>query len=61
MNGVFVKNYQVATNGYHVAVRLNGKIIDAYTGLTGLPEEEYLRRLVPYPGMKILTEVVESL
>lgn len=36
-------------------------VIDAYTGPAGLPEEEYLRRLVPYPGMTILTEVVESL
>jgi hypothetical protein len=61
VNGVFVKNYQVATNGYHVAVRLNGKIMDAYAGLAGLPEEEYLRRLVPYPGMQILTEITESL
>ena len=30
----------------------------AYTGLAGLPEEEYLRRLVPYPGMMVMTEVV---
>jgi hypothetical protein len=60
-NGVFIKNYQVATNGYHVAVRLNGKIIDAYAGLAGLPEEEYLQRLVPYPGMQMLTEITESI
>ncbi|MBZ4419722.1 hypothetical protein [Myxococcus sp. RHSTA-1-4] len=61
VNGVLVKSHQVATNGLHVAVRLQGRIIDAYTGLAGLPEEEYLRRLVPYPGMKILVEVVDSL
>lgn len=61
VNGAFVKSHQVATNGLHVAVRFQGKIIDAYTGLAGLPEEEYLRRLVPYPGMKIAVEVVDSL
>jgi hypothetical protein len=61
VNGLFVRSHQLATNGYHVAVRLNGRIIDAYTGLAGLPEEEYLRRLVPYPGMTMMTEVVERL
>lgn len=61
VKGVLVKSHQVATNGLHVAVRLQGKIIDAYTGLAGLPEEEYLQRLVPYPGMKIAVEVVDSL
>ena len=61
VNGNLVRSHQLSTNGYHVAVRLDGRIIDAYTGLAGLPEEEYIRRLVPYPGMQILTEVVESL
>jgi hypothetical protein len=61
VNGLLVRSHQITTNGYHVAVRLNGRIIDAYTGLAGLPEEEYLRRLVPYPGMTVMTEVVESL
>ncbi|MFY1830927.1 hypothetical protein ACN47A_33765 [Myxococcus fulvus] len=61
VNGVLVKSHQVATNGLHVAVRLQGRIIDAYTGLAGLPEEEYVKRLIPYPGMKLVMETVESL
>jgi hypothetical protein len=60
VNGVLVKTHQVATNGFHLVVRLNGRIIDAYTGRAGLPEEEYFRRLHPYLGMQLFTEVVES-
>lgn len=60
VKGVLVRTHQLATNGFHVAVRLNGRIIDAYTGPAGLPEEEYLQRLTPYLGMKMFTEVVES-
>jgi hypothetical protein len=61
VNGALVRSHQLSTNGYHVAIRLDGRLIDAYTGLAGLPEEDYLQRLVPYPGMQILTEVVERL
>ncbi|MDY7226226.1 hypothetical protein [Hyalangium rubrum] len=60
-NGKLVRTHQVSDNGLHFAVKLQGRIIDAYTGLAGLPEEEYLKRLVPYPGSKLITEAVEHL
>lgn len=61
VKGVFVKTHQVATTGLHVAVKLQGRIIDAYTGLAGLPEKEYMKRLIPYPGMELVVETVDSL
>lgn len=61
VNGRLVRTHQVANNGLHVAVKLQGRIIDAYTGLAGLPEEEYLKRLLPYPGSRLIPEVLESL
>ncbi|NVJ21169.1 hypothetical protein HUW62_08065 [Myxococcus sp. AM011] len=61
VKGVFVKTHQVATTGLHVAIKIQGRIIDAYTGLAGLPEEEYMKRLIPYPGMKLVVETVDSL
>jgi hypothetical protein len=59
--GTVIRTYQVASNGTHWAVRFHDKIIDAYTGLKGLPLEEYLRRLQPAPGNQIVYEVVDSL
>jgi hypothetical protein len=59
--GLVLKTHQVATNGYHVAVKLGDKIIDAYTGLAGLPLREYLTRLQTNPGNRILEEVTQEL
>ncbi|WP_144369960.1 hypothetical protein [Myxococcus stipitatus] len=61
VKGVLVKSHQVTTNGLHFVVRLQGRIFDAYTGPAGLPEEEYVRRLIPYPGMKLVMETVDSI
>jgi|GEM_PF-683803 len=61
VKGAIVKTHQVSDNGFHVAIKLQGRIVDAYTGLAGLPEEEYVKRLNPYPGMKLVFETVDSL
>ncbi|MCY1083213.1 hypothetical protein [Archangium lansingense] len=45
----------------HVAVRLQNKIYDAFTGPQGLSEDEYIRRLVTEEGMKITSAVLNSL
>jgi hypothetical protein len=60
-NGVFVKNLQVSTTGYHVAVKLGDRVIDAYTGLAGLPLQEYMMRLVTRPGSHVIQQMVEEL
>ena len=59
--GVVTKTYQISTLGYHVAIRLGDKVIDAYTGPAGLPFREYMARLSTSPGCKIVEEVVETL
>jgi hypothetical protein len=61
VNGQLVKTHQVSTNGLHWAVRVNGRIVDAYTGLAGLPEEEYMQRLQPYPGARIVVDFLEEM
>jgi hypothetical protein len=60
-NGVLLKTHQLSTRGYHVAVRLGDKVIDAYTGPAGLPFREYMARLNTSPGSKIAEEVVQTL
>lgn len=60
-NGAFVKNLQVSSNSYHVAVRVEERIIDAYTGLAGLPVNQYLARLSTERGGRIVQQVVEDL
>lgn len=60
-NGVLVKNLQVSTTGYHVAVKLGDRVIDAYTGLVGLPSHEYMMRLTTRPGSHVIQQMVEAL
>ncbi|HYO52067.1 hypothetical protein, partial [Archangium sp.] len=60
-NGGSVKNLQVSTTGYHVAVKLGDKVIDAYTGLAGLPLREYLARLSTVSGSRVIHEVMDEL
>ncbi|OJH36882.1 hypothetical protein [Cystobacter ferrugineus] len=59
--GVVVKTHQVSTTGVHVTIRLGNKIIDAYTGLTGLPFQDYVARLRTSPGNRIVDEVLKEL
>ncbi len=59
-NGVVVKNLQVSTTGHHVAVKLGDKVIDAYTGLAGLPLREYMARLSTASGSRVIHEVVDE-
>ncbi len=54
------KAYQVAVTGNHLAVKLEGKIIDAYTGLAGLPFDEYMKRLGTSGVSQVLYEVVKE-
>lgn len=54
------KTYQVAVTGNHLAVKLEGKIIDAYTGLAGLPFTEYMKRLGTSGASQVLYEVVKE-
>lgn len=58
--GVLVKNHQLATTGRHLAVKLGDNIIDAYTGLAGLPLTEYMNRLRISSTSQILYEVVQG-
>lgn len=60
-DGVLVKNLQVSSTGHHVAVKLGDRVIDAYTGLAGLPLREYIARLSTDSGSRILQETVEAL
>ena len=60
-NGVVVQNLQVSSTGHHVAVKLGDKVIDAYTGLVGLPLREYLARLSTVPGSRVIHEAVDEL
>jgi hypothetical protein len=60
-NGVFVKNLQLSTNSKHVAVKLGDRVIDAYTGLAGLPLREYIARLTTSPDSRITHEILEAL
>jgi hypothetical protein len=59
-NGVVGKTYQVAITGNHLAVKLGDKIIDAYTGLAGLPLTEYMKRLGTSGISQVLHEVVNT-
>ncbi|WP_158501830.1 hypothetical protein [Vitiosangium sp. GDMCC 1.1324] len=60
-NGILVKNLQVSTTGYHVAVKLGDRVIDAYTGLAGLPLHEYMARLTTDGKSQVIQQVVEAL
>lgn len=59
--GALTRTYQISTQGYHLAVRLGDKIMDAYTGPAGLPFRKYMSRLSTSPGCKIVEEVVQTL
>jgi hypothetical protein len=60
-NGVFVRSYQVSITGKHLAVKLGDKVIDAYTGLAGLPLSEYMARLSTSSSTsKVLHAVVQT-
>ena len=39
------RDMRLTTNGYHVVVRMGGRVYDAYTGAAGMPWAEYLSRL----------------
>jgi hypothetical protein len=59
-NGV-MKNVQISSTGYHVAVKLGDKVIDAYTGLAGLPLRQYMTRLSTDPDSRVVQTVLEQL
>ncbi|HYO58941.1 hypothetical protein [Archangium sp.] len=52
---------QLSDLSLHVAVRLQNRIYDAFTGPQGLPVDEYMRRLTTEEGMKITSAVLNSL
>lgn len=58
---MLLKTHQLSIRGYHAAVRLGDKVIDAYTGLVGLPFREYVARLNTSSGSTIAEEVVQTL
>jgi len=58
--GVFVKSHHLSITGKHLAVKLGDKVIDAYTGLAGLPLSEYMARLSTSSTSQILYEVVQT-
>lgn len=60
VQGEIVKTHQVSIAGTHIAIRLGNRIIDAYTGLAGLPFGDYMARLSTAPGSKVVEEVVQA-
>jgi len=58
--GAVSRTHQLATTGHHVAIQLEGKLIDAYTGPAGLPFAEYLSRLHVDSGSRLLHEVIQK-
>lgn len=58
--GVLTKTHQISTTGNHVVIRLGDKVMDAYTGLAGLPFADYMTRLSVTPGSRIVHEVIQS-
>lgn len=61
VNGVFIKNHHVTSNRLHIAIYWEDKVIDAYTGLAGLPLNEYLSRLTTRPESQVVYKVVSEL
>ncbi|MBM7111985.1 hypothetical protein [Archangium primigenium] len=59
-NGERIRTHQLAVTGRHVAVQWEGRIVDAYTGLVGLPLQEYMNRLVVHPTSRIAYEAVSE-
>ncbi|MFY0577682.1 hypothetical protein ACN28S_28220 [Cystobacter fuscus] len=59
-NGVLVRNHQVALTGEHVAVKWGEKVIDAYTGLAGLPLSDYIARLSTAANSHVVYEVTQA-
>ncbi|WP_434379899.1 hypothetical protein [Melittangium boletus] len=59
--GILVKSHQLATAGNHWAVKWEDKVIDAYTGVGGIPLADYLNRLTTAPTSHVVYEVVPSL
>lgn len=59
-NGQRLRSHQLAVTGRHIAVMLEGRVVDAYTGLAGLPLNEYVHRLVVHPTSRIAYEVVSE-
>ncbi|ATB40205.1 hypothetical protein CYFUS_005653 [Cystobacter fuscus] len=59
-NGVLVRSHQVALTGQHVAVKWGEKVIDAYTGLAGLPLSEYMARLSTAASSHVVYEVARA-
>jgi len=57
-NGQRIRSHQLAVTGRHIAVEVEGRIVDAYTGLMGLPLNDYMNRLVVHPTSRIAYEVV---
>jgi hypothetical protein len=60
-DGKLVRNYQVSETGYHVAVKLGDKVIDAYTGPAGLTLQEYLKRLVTDSSATLTYDIIDTL
>lgn len=60
IDGVLVRTHQVATTGYHIAVKLGDRVLDAYTGPAGLKLSEYTQRLITSPGSRLVIELVEE-
>lgn len=59
--GAVTNTYQVATTGTHFAVKLEDRVIDAYTGLSGLPLNEYMTRLGTSGQSRVFYKMVDSL
>jgi hypothetical protein len=47
-------------SGYHVVVRVEGMIYDAYTGPTGMKLADYLSRIIVPDGATVFTQVVQK-
>lgn len=53
------KDLSLSKNAYHVAVKLEGQVYDAYTGPAGLPWKEYISRIGS--PTRLVVEFVEEM
>ncbi|WNG57061.1 hypothetical protein F0U59_21550 [Archangium gephyra] len=58
--GVLIRSHQLSTTGKHLAVKLGDKVIDAYTGLAGMPLSEYMARLNTASTSRVVYEVTQT-
>jgi hypothetical protein len=58
--GVPQSTIQISNTGIHIAVKVGERVYDAFTGPSGMPLEEYLKRLCAHGGQPVM-QLLENL